>query len=200
MQEYNSCKEFYKGGGMTVTGGEPLMQIDFLIELFTAAKAEDVHTCLDTSGIAFNPSSPAYMEKMERLMAVTDLVMLDIKHIDNEKHKVLCQQSNKNILAFATYLSDIGKTVWLRHVVVPGITDDPVYLKQLGEFLATLNNIKALDVLPYHTMGVVKYQQLGIEYPLKGVPAMAKEKAIEARNIILEAWKARRKELNDTAK
>lgn len=196
MAEYNSCKEFYNGGGMTVTGGEPLMQIDFLIELFTAAKAENVHTCLDTSGIVFNRSSEVFMEKMTRLMAVTDLVMLDIKHIDNEKHKVLCQQPNNNILDFAIYLSEIEKTVWIRHVVVPGVTDDPVYLTKLGEFLATLNNIKALDVLPYHTMGIVKYEQLGIEYPLKGVPAMSKDKAIEARNIILDAWRARRKELN----
>lgn len=200
MKEYDGCKEFYNGGGITVTGGEPLMQIEFLTEFFTTAKLRGIHTCIDTSGIVFNRKSPEFMEKLDKLLALTDLVMLDIKHIDNEKHKVLCAQPNTNILDFATYLSEINKPVWLRHVVVPGYTDIPEYLEKLGEFLATLNNIRALDVLPYHTMGVVKYEKLGIDYPLKGVPALSKAEAIKARDIIFAAWKKRRAELKAEGK
>ena len=200
MTEYDGCKEFYTGGGITVTGGEPLMQIEFLTEFFTTAKLRGIHTCIDTSGIVFNRQSPEFMEKIDKLLALTDLVMLDIKHINNEEHLKLCKQPNTNILDFATYLSEINKSVWLRHVVVPGITDNPTYLAQLGEFLATLNNIRALDVLPYHTMGVVKYEKLGYDYPLKGVPPLSKAEAIKARDIIVKAWKKRRKELKEAGK
>ena len=184
---FNRNKPFYTNGGITVTGGEPMMQMEFVTALFAKAKKDGVHTCLDTSGIIFNPDSPAVMERVDKMLEVTDLIMLDIKHIDPELHLKLASQPNKNILAFARYLDQKGKDVWIRHVVVPGLTDDPVYLKKLGEFLATLHNIKALDVLPYHVMGVVKYEQLGIDYPLKGVEPMSPEKAVECRNIILRA-------------
>ncbi len=196
VEEFNKTKEFYQnGGGVTVTGGEPLLQIDFLIELFTAFKAQGVHTCIDSSGIVFNRSNAAFMEKMDRLLEVTDLIMLDIKHIDPEQHKVLTSQPNTNILDFAKYLDEKKQVIWLRHVVVPGITDNPVYLKQLGEFLATLHNIQALDVLPYHTMGEVKYENLGIPYPLKGLPSLTTDEAVKARDIILSAWREKRREL-----
>lgn len=119
-------------------------------------------------------------------MKYTDLIMLDIKHIDDEEHKKLTGRSNKNILDFARYLHDNKKELWIRHVVVPGITDKREYLLRLGEFIADLNNITALDVLPYHDMGKVKYENLGIDYPLKDVEPLSKEKAAEARDIIIE--------------
>ena len=177
---------FYKTGGVTVTGGEPMMQMDFLIELFTELHEGGFHTCIDTSGIMFQPDNEKMMEKIEQLMDVTDLVMLDIKHIDDEKHKELTAHSNKRILDFARYLDTKGIPIWIRHVVVPGITLYKEYLERLGEFMATLTNVKALDVLPYHTMGVNKYKELGMEYPLEGVEALPKEKAVEARKYIIE--------------
>ena len=189
MNEYNGYKEFTKHGGITVTGGEPLMQMDFVIDLFTECKNQGIHTCIDTSGITFNPNSKDALEKFDKLISVTDLVMLDIKHIDDAQHKELTKQDNTNILAFAQYLKEKKVTVWIRHVVVPGITDNQDYLFKLGQFLGTLNNIKALDVLPYHTMGKTKYEQIGMEYPLGDTPALDKDKAIEARNVIIEGMK-----------
>ena len=195
IEQYERNKGFYRGGGITVTGGEPLMQVDFLIDLFTLAKAKDIHTCIDSSGIAFNPDSAQFMEKLDHLMTLTDLVMLDIKHIDPEKHKELTAQPNKRILEFAAYLNDKKVDMWIRHVVVPGITDDDKYLGELGYFIGQFTNLKALDVLPYHTMGEVKYKKLGMEYKLKGVPAMDKDKAIEKKKVVLAGVKRRRIEM-----
>lgn len=192
LAEYDSCKEFYKSGGITCTGGEPMLQIDFLTELFEKAKAKGIHTCLDTSGIVFNRGSEEFMKKLDRLLLSTDLIMLDIKHIDNEAHKILCSQPNTGILDFARYLNEKNVPVWIRHVIVPGITYEEKQLKRLGAFLAELYNIKALDVLPYHTMGKPKYDNLGIKYPLEGVPALNSEDAIKAREIIIGAMKAKR--------
>ena len=195
IEQYEKNKGFYRGGGITVTGGEPLMQVDFLIDLFTLAKAKDIHTCIDSSGIAFNPDSAQFMEKLNHLMTLTDLVMLDIKHIDPEKHKELTAQPNQRILEFAAYLNEKQVDMWIRHVVVPGITDDDKYLDALGYFIGQLTNLKALDILPYHTMGEVKYQKLGMEYKLKGVPAMDKEKALEKKKVVLAGVKRRRVEM-----
>ena len=194
IQEYERNKAFYAKGGITVTGGEALMQIDFLLELFTLAKQKNIHTCLDTSGITYRPGNSSYNEKLDELMKVTDLVMLDIKHIDPEGHKTLTGHDNAGILAFARYLEEKNIPVWIRHVVVPGITDEEVQLTRLGSFLGTLSNVKALDVLPYHIMGVTKYEQLSIPYPLDGVPPATKDQAAKAKKIILTAyWKQRRK-------
>lgn len=186
MQKYDGVKEFVQSGGITVTGGEPLLQIDFVTELFKVAKAHGIHTALDTSGIIFNPENT---ENINNLLKYTDLVLLDIKHIDDEEHKKLTGASNKNILAFAQYLSEKKIPVWIRHVVVKDITLNEKYLKELGKFLATLNNIKALDILPYHNMAIPKYESLGINYPLKNTPPTSKEEAIKARNIILQEYK-----------
>lgn len=194
IEQYERNAGFYKGGGITVTGGEPLMQVDFLIELFTLAKKKNIHTCIDSSGIAFNPDNAEWMQKLDKLLALTDLVMLDIKHIDPEKHKELTAQPNDRILAFAEYLSEKGIDIWIRHVVVPGITDDDTYLYKLGYFIGGLKTLKALDVLPYHTMGKVKYEKLGIPYKLDGVPPMDKGKVIEKKQVILNGIKARRAE------
>jgi pyruvate formate lyase activating enzyme len=193
LKEYRRNKAFYAKGGITVTGGEALMQIDFVLELFTLAKKEGIHTCLDTSGVTYRPGESDYNRKLDALMAVTDLVMLDIKHIDPEGHKALTGHDNAGILAFARYLEEKQIPVWIRHVVVPDITDDPEQLKALGRFIGTLSNVKALDVLPYHVMGVTKYRELGIPYPLEGVEPTSKEKAAEAKRIILTAfWQVRR--------
>lgn len=193
IEQYNKNRSFYSNGGLTVTGGEPLLQIDFLLELFQLAKQENIHTCIDTSGITYEPSNLAYNKKLDELMKYTDLVMLDIKHIDPIKHKALTQQENKGIKAFAKYLEEKNIPLWIRHVVVPTISDDPNDLRELGRFIGTLKNLKALDVLPYHTMGVNKYKQLGLSYPLEGIEALPKEKAIEARKFILEGIKEIRK-------
>lgn len=186
MQKYDGVKEFVQSGGITVTGGEPLLQIDFVTELFKVAKAHGIHTALDTSGITFNQENT---ENINNLLKYTDLILLDIKHIDDEEHKKLTGASNKNILAFAQYLSEKEIPVWIRHVVVKDITLNEKYLKELGKFLATLNNIKALDILPYHNMAIPKYESLGINYPLKNTPPTSKEEAINARNIILQEYK-----------
>lgn len=195
IEQYEKNKPFYQnGGGLTVTGGEPLMQVDFLIELFSLAKEKGIHTCIDSSGIAYNPNNKPWLEKLDRLMELTDLVMLDIKHIDPEKHKELTSQPNENILKFAAYLNEKHVDMWIRHVVVPGITDDDVYLEKLGYFIGQFSNLKALDVLPYHTMGVSKYEKLGMEYKLKGVPPMDKTKLLDKKQAILNGIKKRRAE------
>lgn len=171
-------------GGVTVTGGEPLLQIDFIIELFTLLKAKGIHTCIDTSGITFKKDSAVSVEKHKRLLAVTDLVLLDIKHIDDEACKRLTGQSNENTLAFAKFLSDNGVKTWIRQVLVPNITDNDEDLKKLRAFLDTLTTVEKVEVLPYHTMGLVKYEKLGLEYPLKDVAAPTKERVLRARSIL----------------
>ncbi len=186
IKKYNGVKEFVKSGGITVTGGEPMLQMPFVTELFKQAHIRNIHTALDTSGFLFNRNNT---EQVDKLLKYTNLVLLDIKHINDDEHKKLTGVSNKNILDFAKYLSENRIPVWIRHVVVPNITYNPVYLKELGEFLAELNNIKALDVLPYHDMAIPKYDNLKIEYPLKNTPPLTKEEGIKARNIILEAYK-----------
>ena len=193
IKEFQRNAAFYSKGGITVTGGEALMQIDFLLELFALAKENGIHTCLDTSGITYHPGESSYNEKLDKLMTMTDLVLLDIKHIDPEAHKELTGHDNAGILAFARYLADKQIPVWVRHVVVPGITDEPGALSRLGAFLGTLPNVKALDVLPYHIMGVSKYKELDIPYPLEGVEPASQKQAKDAKQIILTAyWKARR--------
>ncbi|MDE5980654.1 MAG: pyruvate formate lyase-activating protein, partial [Bacteroidaceae bacterium] len=135
-------------GGITVSGGEALLQMEALTELFTQARTLGINTCLDTCGQPFR-ESPAYIEKMDRLMAVTDLVLLDIKHIDSEAHKRLTGHPNENILAFARYLSDRQVPVWIRHVLVPGITDSEEQLTRLAAFIRSLSNVQKVEVLPY---------------------------------------------------
>lgn len=173
-------------GGITVSGGEALLQIDFLLELFEKAKQRGIGTCLDTSAQLFTRKSP-FFEKFERLMELTDTVLLDIKHIDDEEHRTLTRHSNANILDCARYLSEIDKPVWIRHVLIPGITDKDEYLVRLRDFLSTLHNIERIEVLPYHTLGVYKYEKLGIDYPLKDVQPPAAERVANANDILQQA-------------
>lgn len=173
-------------GGITVSGGEALLQIDFLLELFEKAKQRGIGTCLDTSAQLFTRKSP-FFEKFERLMELTDTVLLDLKHIDDEEHRKLTRHSNANILDCARYLSEIDKPVWIRHVLIPGITDKDEYLVRLRDFLSTLHNIERIEVLPYHTLGVYKYEKLGIDYPLKDVQPPAAERVANANDILQQA-------------
>lgn len=192
MDQFEKNRSFYEKGGITVTGGEPLMQIDFVIELFSTASHRGIHTCLDTSGITFRPDRPDIVDKFDQLMSVTDLVMLDIKHIHPAEHEKLCAQPLQPILDFARYLDAKAIPVWIRHVVVPGITYDQTALYDLGSFIGTLNNVKALDVLPYHDMGKVKYESLGMDYPLADTPPLGKEEALAAKQMILQGIKDKR--------
>lgn len=191
LRKYDSVRAFLKNGGITVTGGEPLMQIDFVTELFAKAREKGIHTCIDTSGITFNHGDT---KKFDELMKVTSLIMLDIKHIDFDEHKKLTSHGNKNILEFAKYTEEKGVPLWVRHVVVPGITDRKEYLYKLGEFIGTLKNVEALDVLPYHDMGRVKYESLGIEYPLRDTKPLGKDNAVKARNIIIDGMRNSKKQ------
>lgn len=192
LNQYDNARHFYRKGGITVSGGEPLTQIGFVTELFEEAKKRGIHTCLDTSGVTFRPNSAGVKEKFDRLATVTDLVLLDIKHIDPQEHLKLCGQPQDNILAFARYLEQKQIPVWVRHVVVPGITDREDYLHRLGLYLGTLKNIKALDILPYHDMGKTKYQSLGIPYPLEDTSPLAPAGAAKARQIILRGMRESR--------
>ena len=192
IAEYMRNKAFYSRGGITVTGGEPLLQIDFLLELFALAKEKGIHTCIDTSGATYREGESAYNQKLDHLMAMTDLVMLDIKHIDEAAHRELTGMPNEGILAFAKYLERKNVPLWIRHVVVPGITDGEGALSRLGTFIGGLKNLRALDVLPYHTMGKAKYQQLGMDYPLEGVEPATKAQAQRAKGIILKSLREAR--------
>lgn len=195
LEEYEKKKSFYESGGITATGGEPMVQIDFLTELFSEAHNRGINTCLDTSGVTFRPDDPVYLKKVDKLLEVTDLVMLDIKHIDPEQHKILCKQPNDNILEFARYLDKKEVPMWIRHVVVPTITLNEEYLYKLGQFIGQLKMVKALDILPYHDMAKHKYEELGMDYPLPDIEPATKEMAVEARKIVLQGFKESRLKL-----
>lgn len=175
---------FYQTGGITVSGGEPMLQLDFLIELFRLAKARKIHTCIDTSGVVFDEDKPELMSKIDTLLSLCDLVMLDIKHIDEDEHLKLTGHTNKNILAFAKYLNKKDVPMRVRHVIVPNITFKEEYLRGLGAFLKGFTNIEKIEVLPFHKMGEVKYENLGIECPLKDTEALSEKDAKWALKII----------------
>lgn len=170
-------------GGITVSGGEALLQIDFVTELFRLAKEKGVNTCLDTSGNPFSLEEP-FKSKFDELMKYTDLFMLDIKHMDDAAHRKLTGQTNQNILEMAAYLSDHGKAMWIRHVLVPGITTEEDELHRLRSFLDTLKTVERVEVLPYHTLGVFKWKELGIPYQLEGVDPPTKEQIDRAKEIL----------------
>lgn len=171
------------GGGITVSGGEPLMQMDFLIELFKKAKKEGIHTTIDTSGAPFTRNDP-FFGKFNELMNYTDLLLVDLKHIDEEQHRILTGHTNVNILDMAQYLSDIDKPVWIRHVLVPERNDEDKYLKQLYNFIKGLKNIQKVEVLPYHTLGEYKWKELGYDYPLEGIEPPTNERVRNANELL----------------
>uniref|UniRef100_I5AUB8 Pyruvate formate-lyase-activating enzyme n=1 Tax=Eubacterium cellulosolvens (strain ATCC 43171 / JCM 9499 / 6) TaxID=633697 RepID=I5AUB8_EUBC6 len=155
-------------GGITVSGGEPLLQIDFLLDLFKKAKERGIKTCIDTAGQPFTREEP-FFSKFKELMQYTDLLLVDIKHIDSEEHKKLTAQPNENIHDMFRYLSEIDKPIWIRHVLVPGITDDDRWLRETRKFIETLHNVQRIEVLPYHSLGEFKWEELGVPYTLGGV-------------------------------
>ena len=170
-------------GGITVSGGEPLLQIDFLIELFKKAKQRNINTCIDTAGEPFTKEGE-WFTKFEELMHYTDILLVDIKHIDQNKHIRLTGKPNDNILEMFHYLSDINKPIWIRQVLVPGWTDDIDDLKKTRAFIETLSNVKKIEILPYHNMGAYKWEKLGMKYPLEGVEAPDQESIALADKVL----------------
>lgn len=195
LAQYHKNKVFYKNGGITVTGGEALMQIDFLLELFSMAKQEGIHTCIDTSGVTYREGNSEYLSKLDALLQLTDLVLLDLKQIDPQKHKDLTGVDNQGILAFSRYLEKKHMPIWIRHVLIPGLTDNAEDLHALGAFIGGLSNVKAVEVLPYHTMGVNKYRELGIPYTLENTRAADKSDVDAAKKIILQGIRETRQRL-----
>lgn len=177
-------KPYWKdGGGITVSGGEPLLQIDFLLELFKLAKAHGINTCIDTAGQPFTREEP-FFNKFNELLQYADLLLLDIKEINPDRHRVLTGQPNDNVLEMARYLSDIDKPVWIRHVLVPGLSDFDEDLSGLRKFIDGLGNVQRVDVLPYHTMGVHKWKILGLPYHLERVEPPTAARIANARKIL----------------
>lgn len=176
-------KKGQPNGGITVSGGEPLLQMPFVTEFFRLAKAKGVNTTLDTAGNPFTLKEP-FISQFKELMKVTDLVMLDLKEIDEEKHKELTGYTNQNILEMAKFLSDNGTDMWIRHVLVPGLTDDPEGLKRTREFIDSLKTVKRVEVLPYHILGKFKWEKLGIAYPLEGVRTPTEEEVKTAEELL----------------
>ena len=187
LEAFDRNRPFYRNGGITVTGGEPLVQPRFVAALFAAAHADPrgrIHTCLDTSGITFDPKCP---ERIAPVLDECDLVLLDIKHADPAGHRKLTGQRQEHVLAFGDELARRGIRTLVRHVVVPGITDTPEELAGVGRIIAHWPNVVGLDVLPYHTMGRAKYERLGIPYSLESVPAMPAGRVPELRQAIMDA-------------
>lgn len=177
-------KPYWKGdGGITVSGGEALLQIDFLIEFFKLAKAEGIHTAIDTAGNPFTREEP-FFSKFRELMKVTDLFILDIKQIEDQKHRDLTGFTNANILDLAQYLSEQGKHMWIRHVLVPGITTDEEDLRKTDAFIRTLKTVDKVEVLPYHKLGIQEWERLGIPYQLEGIDPPTAEQLKLAKDIL----------------
>ena len=185
LRDLTSYRPFIEasGGGITASGGEPLLQIPFLIELFKECKKRGIHTAIDSSGGCYSTSTH-FQKQLVELMAYTDLVLLDLKHINREKHIKLTGIGNDHILQFAQFLSDHRIPVWIRHVLVPTISDDQKDLSDLGDFISTLKNVKKVEILPYHKLGVYKWEALGLEYSLKEVQPPADEEIEKAYEIL----------------
>ncbi len=170
-------------GGITVSGGEPLLQTDFLLDLFCKAKQQGINTCIDTAGQPFTREEP-FFSTFRELCEVTDLFIVDIKHIDPQRHIELTGKDNRNILDMLRFLSDNGKPVWIRHVLVPGVTDDDGFLRRTAEFIRTLRNVQKVEVLPYHSFGIYKWEMLGIPYSLRDTQPPGKDRVANAQRIL----------------
>ncbi len=180
---YRYNRYWKDNGGITVSGGEPLLQIDFVTEFFRLAKAKGVHTTIDTAGQPFK-TDEEWLTKFKALMDVTDLVMLDFKEWNEDKHKELTGYGNANILQMAQWLSDNGKDMWIRHVLVPELTDNESDLKAMGEFISTLKTVKKVEILPYHTLGLFKWEKIGVEYQLKDSRVPTPEEVARAEELL----------------
>ncbi len=177
-------KQYWKdNGGITVSGGEPLLQIDFVTEFFKIAKTKKVHTAIDTAGQPFS-TNEQWLAKFEELMKYTDLVILDFKEWTDEKHKALTGKGNDNIKEMARWLSDHGKSMWIRHVLVPGLTDGEEDLKAMAEYISTLKTVEKVEILPYHALGIPKWEKLGIDYQLNDAVAPTDEEVARAEELL----------------
>lgn len=180
LELFNEAKRyeafFKKNGGITVSGGEPLLQAPFLTEFFKLCKKAGFHTAVDTSGYVFN-------EYVKRTLRYTDLVLLDIKSIESEMYKDITSVKIDNTLEMAKYLSDNGIKMWIRHVLVPEYTDNDEQLHKLAQFISTLKTVERVEVLPYHKSGIYKWDAIGFDYALKDIPEPTKERVENAKNI-----------------
>jgi pyruvate formate lyase activating enzyme len=185
MQDLTSYLPFIQssGGGITVSGGEPLLQIPFLIELFKECKNRGIHTAIDSSGGCYS-TAPQFQVELNELLTYTDLILLDLKHINRKKHISLTGMGNDHILQFAKLLSDKQIPVWIRHVLVPTISDNDEDLYELGDFIAILQNVKKIEILPYHKLGVYKWEALGLEYPLADIEPPSEDRVKNAYDIL----------------
>ena len=184
IQDSLDCRNYWgTKGGITVSGGEPLAQLDFLIELFEEAKKNSINTCIDTAGGPFTKESP-WFDKFQHLMELTNTLLMDIKHIDPAEHKKLTGMGNDNVIQMFRYLDEIKKPIWIRHVLVPGYSDNDEYLTKTRDFIRTLGNVHRVEILPYHTLGITKYKNLGIPYPLEGIESPTSERVKNARQIL----------------
>lgn len=181
VSEVSKYKNYLQNGGVTLSGGEPLVQLEFITELLSKLKEAGFHTAIDTSGALYHPSK---QKQYDALLEVTDLFLLDIKHIDNTKHKELTSVSNTNTLEFAKYLSKNNKKMWIRYVLVPGLSDDKADLVELRKFIDTLNGVEKVEILPYHKMGIHKYEELGLEYPIPHINEPSQSQIDEANEIL----------------
>ncbi len=178
LHDFELYSHFYKNGGITVSGGEALLQLDFLIELFKEAKHRNIHTCLDTSAGCYHEKQNS---QYEELLKYTDLVLLDIKHIDDLEHIKLTKHSNQRVLCFAKFLSDLNVKTIIRHVLLPTINDQEIYIKKLRSFLDSLHNITKIEVLPYHKSGVKKWESMGYSYELYHIEEPTQEQVEKAQ-------------------
>lgn len=184
MNKLIRFKTYWKdNGGITVSGGEPMFQMDFLLEFCRLAKKQNIHITIDTAGGVFNRSEE-FLKKFDELLSLTDLFMVDIKAIDNEVHKKLTGKSNENVIDMFHYLDEKKFPIWIRHVLVSGYTDDDSLLKRTDEFISTLHNVQRVEVLPYHSLGEHKYQIMNIPYPLHGVVPPSRERIENANKIL----------------
>lgn len=182
---YEKYKHFYRHGGITASGGDPILQLEFLTDLFIEAKNRNIHTCLDTAASCYAKKDD---ELYKELLKYTDLVLLDIKHINRDKHKEITGSKNDHVIEFARLLDDLGIPMIIRHVLVPGLTDDENDLKELRAFIDTLHMVQGIEVLPYHTKGRVKWEQMGLIYPLQETKEPTKEEVQKAEQILKENY------------
>ncbi len=179
VDEVLKYRSFIKSGGVTVSGGEPLMQADFVAEFFRLCRIEGLHTALDTSGAIIT-------DRVKDVLDNTDLVLLDVKTMDAEMYPRLTGVQQTNNLVFLDMLEQRHLPTWIRHVVVPGLTDNDEWLRRLGEHVARYDCVEKIEILPYHTLGEYKYEKMGMKYKLEGVQAMTAERAQEIRKIMAE--------------
>jgi pyruvate formate lyase activating enzyme len=190
VEEVLKYKEFFdaSGGGVTVSGGEPLLQMPFVTALFKELKKHGIHTNIDTSG-DLRLSSEKRKEQLRELLSVTDMMMLDIKLMDSEGHEKLTGKTNEHILELGRFVAETGTPMWIRRVLVPGVTDADEDLEKTADYIRSLGVVEKVEVLPYHSMGEYKWEEMGYEYPLKGVEKPSAELVDHAEDILNSAFK-----------